>query len=77
MGQTVHLSEYLRVPFSINPNTNHSTVEKFAIMKRHNGVFEVGVWDSTLSKYDTKSYSDCNSKTLTETIEKLNLKVGV
>lgn len=71
MGDTVHLSESIRVPYSTIKQSNIQ-VEKFAIIKnKTTNIFEVGVWDTVLSKYNTLMFSNCNTKKLNETILKL------
>lgn len=71
MGMTVHLSESVLVPYSTVKQSN-TQVEKYVIIKnKENKLFEVGVWDTVLSKYNTDIHSNCNSLKLNETI--LNL----
>lgn len=48
-------------------------VSKFAIKKVGNE-FKVGVWDSHLMIYNMVLYSDCNAKTLKESIAKVSSK---
>ena len=75
MGDYVHYSQGIPVPYTNNPINNHTTVSKFAIVKdKESGYYRVGVWDSEFTIYNTNIYADCNSKTLKETITKVSGK---
>lgn len=75
LGDTVHLSEGVLLPYSTVKQSNIK-VEKYVIIRnKSTGVFEVGVWDTVLSKYNTQILSDCNTKKLNETISKLQKKI--
>jgi len=75
MGSTVYLSKEVTLPYSTVKQSNIQ-VEQFAIVKnKETNIFEVGVWDTVLSKYNTAIFSDCNSPKLHDTVRKVSEKV--